>query len=377
MLDYNKELTKEKYNYFYSLLSDSEKRRLFHLKDEWYDFDYENDEEIMEDNFFIQIVYKGYDALTNKLFIQVWYEFAMPEYHVYVKKNLYYDSFADYCHFLAGDIYDSACYCGYTFNQNDIDAYGIDLSKVKFSYKITRNINEIGKIENVKNVNKLHWDIGERRKENIVNFINEFSDFNHFLNINDEHKLCIIDFDIACRCACGRDPNLIIKKEPVYPDYDGFWKYATMKKNVSQLQQLEIGFDINTHMFYRTVMISGVEKSFNLYYPTIDELNVACNNDLSGGKFSSCLYEIDWAKYNVSNAELPELEIIRNCNVEYDGSVYKVVLTFKSGSYIVSRHTHSIDTTAELLAFMDVDLDDFRLYLDILKDGNPVLIQNI
>ena len=48
MLDYNKELTKEKYNYFYSLLSDSEKRRLFHLKDEWYDFDYKNDEEIEE-----------------------------------------------------------------------------------------------------------------------------------------------------------------------------------------------------------------------------------------------------------------------------------------------------------------------------------------
>lgn len=375
-----KEISKEKFNYLYSLLSENEKCHLLRLKDEWYDFDYNTDEEIIEDNLSIDIIHKGYDVLAQSLFIQVAYVFAMTEFNITVKKNIGFDVFENYYEFLEGDIYDNACYYGYEFTSETVKRFNIDLNLVSYASKITRTISLAGKIENAWSVFMLHWTMRENRKNNILKYMNSGCDLNKYLqDRNGFPKMDVFDFDILCRCLIARDPDLIIKKHDIYPAYDDFWIYAGCKKDNAQLQQLEIGFDSHTHMFYRTMqtMIDNTQLSFKLYYPTIDALAAACNNNLASGNFAPCCYHIDWNKYNTENAELPTNTMVRRCHVKKRDVGFDLIIEFLLGSNVVSIHTHTFDIIVDVMAFLEMDIEKFSPYLEMLKNHKSVVIQNV
>ena len=374
-----KELSQEKYNYLFSLLTDADRRRLFNLMDEWKDFDDSSEEEIIADRFSIEIIHKGYDALTQKLFIQVDYVFDMPEYHITVKKNIFFDNFEKYYEFIDGDIY-NACYYGYQFNRDDIDRFKIDLDCIAFLPKLTRTVNVADDVKTAWNVFLTHYAIDEHYKENIVQYINAGYSLRSFFK--DESKfpgISIIDFDVICRCALGQNPYLVIKKDAVYPVYDDFWKYAEMKKDNVQLQQLEVGFDKHTHMFYRMVKTTGSDNEliFKLYYLNIEKLAAACHNDLSNGYFAVCQDDINWENYTTSNAELPTNTMLRRCHIKKRKVGFDVIIEFLLGSSVISIHTHSFDTIADVICFLEMDVDSFQPYLSKLRNENSIIIQNI
>ena len=82
---------------------------------------------------------RGYDVLKDKLFSN---EFVLENENEeqLTLKRIDFDTFESYYSYLMGDIYEKACYFGYSFQNDDIEKFGIDVNKINFDAYISYDI---------------------------------------------------------------------------------------------------------------------------------------------------------------------------------------------------------------------------------------------
>lgn len=93
---------------------------------------------INDNNLPIRLFIKiGFDVLKGKFFT---IEYVYNEEYSFVIDKKYIDSFEEFYKYVDGKIYESSCYYGYSFNEEIINKYGIDIRKLNFNSFINDDI---------------------------------------------------------------------------------------------------------------------------------------------------------------------------------------------------------------------------------------------
>ena len=395
--------------YLKSLLTEAECSRLFQLKNEWYDCGlYDSDEEIMEEHFDIQICHKGYDLLYKSFYCVVLYQFHMPEYAIRVYKFIPFKNLNDYIDFVE-DIYANASYFGYKFSAQEISHFNIDITKINTNAFYDKTYKNERGMEAVDLMTHRFWDFNKQRKSKLALLCSSFLDYDSyddFISVNSEVNDA--QFLIAAEYAMTRKPdktfsildtyhgqlsyNIEQYAQYYFKDPQLYQKYSRRDVWLEQFQIMskickpsvtndttfhessQIGFDKDNYMFYifHQASYDDTSLSFKEWFLTIDELAKALNNDLSNADFSDCYDDIDWSKYNISNAIIPIGQTKRVFEVELYKDDFKCEMKFMRGNAEVSANLNTFHCIRDVIHYLDYDnhMDKIDKLCDsILKTG--------
>ncbi|MBQ4113420.1 MAG: hypothetical protein IJD38_11540 [Clostridia bacterium] len=142
------------------------------------------------------------------------------------------------------------------------------------------------------------------------------------------------------------------------------------------------GFDRETHFFYKDFSFCFGEDQtydFRKLYIDIDEMADDCGNDLSGGDFLHCQYDVDFSLYKTDGAILPYGEITRQLHVTRRDGTYRCVFQFMSEDTEVSCSSYEFATTRDFLHFMKYDEGgrDPSPIFEKLRQGGEVVVKDI
>lgn len=318
---------------------------------------------------------RGYDVIRNSFFVEE-IVLTINYWDEEVEKQISnrFSDFASYYEFLAGDIYDNACYFQYNFSPKEIKSYNIDLNRINrtslidmtikdFSVELTdAELQQYKTIERQK-VFRKKWiakfnacNTYEELKE-VVNkfkkskFSNSYAEadwlffFYNFIFSNEDKA-----FDIIMQYVSnGAYPSYLIEKGlcSIYDPEKVFAAYnyscgvpSTIRKHkrqfkqyIEQIQNKEVQFeycsyfDERTHFFCHKVKgysdkwqgYPGVIEIYR-YFETIQELAEYLDNDLSGCDLSKAILpDIDLSIYKID--EYTKLPIQNLDNLTY--TLYK------------------------------------------------------
>lgn len=403
MIHFTTQLTdSQRMRYIRSLLTENDWNHLLHLSNEWKDFDYyDSQEEMIEDNFEIIEQYKGYDVLYEKLVYIVEYRFKLPEYYNYLRKVIEFDTFDNYYNFFGGKI-DDGCYYLYEWEEKDLKQYNIDVENVKLNWNDIKTIDNERTIEQVTTFNKLHWDLGESRRNEILSLAKVFFNYDSYESMQKDYPE--LNYGIFCATAqfcLNKDPDKVFEilesvKSFVSDDlrnfillhyrdgkrYDRFSKKYTLdlfpkindKSYITADTPIYIrnqfGFDKDLHMFYKEYLfrfsLNDWDLSYKQLFENIDDLALECNNDFSNSNFSNCFYNIEWSKYKTTNALIPIGNISVSVKIKLVKHAYDITVVYKQGNVEVSSSRTTLTNTRDFIRYMKYDIDDSGMH-DVIK----------
>ena len=165
-------------------------------------------------------------------------------------------------------------------------------------------------------------------------------------------------------------------------DTDTYDSEEDMIKSNFELSIPYKGFDRETHFFYKDFSFCFGEDQtydFRKLYIDIDEMADDCGNDLSGGDFLHCRYDVDFSLYKTDGAILPYGEITRQLHVTRRDGTYRCVFQFMSEDTEVSCSSYEFATTRDFLHFMKYDEGgrDPSPIFEKLRQGGEVVVKDI
>ena len=126
--------------------------------------------------------YKWYDILTNKFYAN---EFVLSDDSPFgiQKKEIEFDNFDDFYKYVKGDIYNNACFYGYSFDETTIKNYSLNIKKINFNSLIDETIDCYS-----------FDDINSRQNENDRNNANRAKEMCDWIkNIKPPKKLKVLE----------------------------------------------------------------------------------------------------------------------------------------------------------------------------------------
>lgn len=363
----------------------------------------------LKSNSYLTINEIGYDALRKVFYMDstITTKANKNSSENYLRNNLItFDNFDDYYNNLDGNIYEKACYFGFTFSDELVSKYNIDLSKINYESRITESMADLN--QEIEQDDKLTYKEGERKKAKIkkwvekINNADTFEDFdkimksiersenwialllNIIINQLDETKLNFL-FEHINNSNYVRYENyayyLAFYKKGL--DYfengtqTNLYKYKKYKakyikflipyqKNNDMI--LTKGFSPKIHYFYVKRKIYDNYDSL-LLFETFDEFAKYLGNDLSGCDLSAYnKSSIDFNLYKTnSKTRLPmndEVEYKIKVKKEYDPNADKFVVEqvlIDNNSNIIKKASKDFKRFADFIKYINYDLTGANL----------------
>lgn len=366
--------------------------------------------------------YKWYDILSNK-FVAIEY-LPNDELLSNFQNRREFDSFGDLFQYIGGDIYQNSCFYGYTFSEEEIRDFSIDVQSINFVSILNETIDacsyesiydakrEEGKesLKKAKAIAKWFKKLGtittyDELEAKYLEFTKKFVSFDAehaFFSIllrKDKKSIkralmkfvCTHDiyygatFD-SILLAYGRDAALHI-----IDHFKGGSSLMANKKRIKRFKDILAGYDSGTFVLRRVL---GYRESLGLYYVEdrysndvnhslasqeffcdFDEFVSFVKGDLSDANLSEApLSQEDIKKYKINeNTKLPLPRNYANYRVKkwFDGEVFLVSQKWTDASdVIIVERKQSFIRFCDFVHFLKGDLSNTDL---ILCDG----IENI
>lgn len=291
---------------------------------------------------------RGYDVIRNSFFV----EEIVYDKDSYVETrerriNNRFSDFASYYGFLDGDIYENACYYQYSFSNEEIDTYEIDMGKINFvaliDFTIQDSTNELYDVrlkeyeerEKVKTlrkkwIDKLNacntyeefYNIIKKYKES--EFYKEYTDlllilYNYIYSNQEKAFDNIMEFaskgnvylDFVCAICSIYDAERVLEsfnyaigsRQTILKKKRILKKYINNLKNCKKRYKFKCYFDENTHFYcYQTTIEIYTDEYVQIlkrnrviithiyrYFCTFHELADFLENDISGCDLSKAI----------------------------------------------------------------------------------------
>ena len=290
---------------------------------------------------------RGYDIISDCFFAED-IVFDLKNTKEYREFNVY-STFKEYYDFLEGDIYQNACYYQYTFSEEEIKRYEIDISKINRDclteqriekYTFAPSLDEIERYKQVENTKKIikRWiqkvsacDTYEEfekvvkrlRKSKVEHLCRKF--VYNFIESNKEKTFDIImesiakdrmylGYQITYALCCMYDPEKVLEAfSTVCKGTTSFNNNRSkLKRYITKLKNGEVRFEVfryfdaETHFFCEELrgyleQISPCVRIFR-YFETLEEFSDYLSGDFSDCDFSKLLFaDVDTSKYKVDS----------------------------------------------------------------------------
>lgn len=378
---------------------------------------------------------RGFDIINNCFYVE---EIVLEKgYHKIEEETVVntFENFVSYYEFLNGDIYDKACYYQYSFTNEDIVKYSINLDKINYRSLIEHTLTDFtlepsqdelkkyNAIEKQKNSIIKQWlskfyecnnyvefrKVVSNLKKSIFRYSLEFFVFN-FINYNKEKAFPIImdyinhdtEYDL---CGLEEKMCLIYDPESVYNAFnEEFFAPTTIKRHKQNLKQyieyLNIKndeflssscFDDDTHFYACSHYLKTNKNRFRytMYFETFDELAKYLGNDLSNCDLSKAILpNVDFTKFRQNEeTKLPvqsQSNVTYVLNKTYDRHKKCFVvnqLWLNSYGVEIKSYKHTFKYFIDFVSFLNNDLSNADLLfcdgLNNVKDFSGLILDNI
>ena len=137
---------------------------------------------------------RGYNLLKKDFFI---FEYIITnESSIEYKKEIKcFDNFKEYFEYLSGDIYEQSCYFGYTFSNDEIGHFHIDIEKINYKAFINENIDKYS-FEFFQRKKKEETEIKVSEGKRIKNWFDKCGPINTFSELMKKHNEFLILFPL-------------------------------------------------------------------------------------------------------------------------------------------------------------------------------------
>lgn len=368
---------------------------------------------------------RGFDIIRNTFFVEETVLDIDTSEGYHERTELIYTFFPDfysYYEFVAGDVYDNACYFGYAFSPTEIENCKIDLDKINFmsftdetirNYSVRMSREELTQYQAVEKEKVLRkkWiskfntcNTYEEFKKVVDNFeksklYKDSTGLGFFFNIfihtetekafeflrkwHESNSVLPSDYIQGVLCSVYGPQKVLDAYYGKIKSKDRFYK---RKKRLKELvDQMENGavkfvkknyFDEKTHYFCSKVDGFSNEGYYTplcyiRYFETFQEFAEYLENDLSGCDLSKALLpDVDFSVYKTDDyTKLP----VQNPN-DLKYSIYKgydsnqdcfiVDQSWAGGNgQIIRRHTNGFRYFFDYLFFLENDLSDADLLM--------------
>lgn len=363
---------------------------------------------------------KGYDIIRGRFFVEEVQEDIVQRQ----VENTFLD-FESFFSFVEGDIYENACFFQYSFSEEEIKKYQIDLSKINFTSLLSETINDLEL--NFSKQEYQEYLAKEKKKTHRKKWIEKilacktFSDFKKtisslkksifkyellffFRTINTLNSKEIFDFTMQLlsedlyyelrrfvyELCLIHDPYLVLSK------YD-----CKTKKKKKELQQWidscvesvtkkdDLFFDKETHYFCERVhfdMPIGIDSY--KYFETFAEFAEYLEKDLSGCNFSELfLDDFDFSRYKTDSKTIfprshylrTTPRVVKEYNRKNDCFLVEKIWYNESGE-TVREYTRTFKYFFDFCSFVEYDFSHADLLfcdgLKNLKDFSKMNFEN-
>lgn len=355
---------------------------------------------------------RGFDVVRNNFFVKETIATVNGAGKTVEKEiSTTFSDFESYYNFLNGNIYENACYYQYSFTEEEIAAYNIDLSRINVSRFIDYTAASICAESNLK-----QYEAGEKEKSARKKWIarlNQCKTYRQFqTTINriqaesssrSDLKFYISNFifnnkdtafDIimqyvseACDDHLARVMCMIYDPQKVLAAYAyNFGTPQTKHKHKKKLQdfvrQLENGniqykasscFDASTH-FYRHQVRGYAEKylaiEYSMYFETFQELASFLDHDLSDcDLWEAKLPDIDFSSYKTNERTVLPMQAQRDliCQTykgydrKSDRFVFQQRWINKNGAVVKYSEPLKFEYLFDFVHFLENDLSNADL----------------
>ena len=377
-----------------------------------------------------KFVNKGYDILKLHFFVNE--SVLISKYGGEIKdvpEASYFPTFAEFFNYLSGDIYKNACYYGYTFSQEEIHNFNIDINKINQDSLINYTIDDFTLSPSNEEIKK--YQEGEKTKKRLIDwskkfdacttyeqFIKTFNRTNQssfarkyqtFFIFNYINKFHDIAFDIIMRyinenlsdqleeCLC-----LFYDKNTVLDAYDNIYysksAASSYKKDLQNFilsltqnpEQLSVSiyFDESTHFYTHktSTKFKYSEIKFYRYFESFEALASFLNNDLSNAdlakvitkKFDTSLYKSDQhTKWPISCYDKLNYTVYKG----YSSQKFIVIQEWTdANNNVLKKQIHRFNYCFDFIHFLKRDLSSANLIscdgLENLPNFNGINIYN-
>ncbi|NBH81129.1 hypothetical protein D3Z52_24080 [Clostridiaceae bacterium] len=361
---------------------------------------------------------RGFDVVRNRFFVK---ETVITKNFCdeVVKRELettFYD-FQSYYEFLAGDVYENACYYQYNFTQEELSIYEIDLSQINVSGFIDFTITSVNaelpkndllrqKEAEVEKSTRKKWIAKFNKCETYEQFqkvIKEFNSsgfsefdlsfyiFNFIFSDKEKAFDIIMQFvsngfnDVLAQELC-----IIYDSQKVLEAYNyncgtkqtNYKHKKKLKDFIKKLEQTDIQyknfgcFEENTH-FYR-YQLRGYTSAdqrdpfvgYPRYFETFSELADFLNNDLSDCDLSKAILpDNDFSKYKTNQQTILPIQdqhnLIRKTYKGYDRKsdrfFFQERWEDKSGNVVKHSEPYKFEYFFDFIHFLENDLSNANL----------------
>ena len=311
--------------------------------------------------------YKWYDILSKKFFA---IEYKPKEETTFGidETELSFDSFEDFCNYVRGDIYQNACFYGYSFSEEEISKYNINVSSLNFDSFINEaidlytfeSINALKKEDDGVNASRarsmIKWFQNHNQPSSLKALESDYKQFTKRFGFWDS-KYIFFSFlfkqnkesikEPAIQFACKHDTFdglsfdkilLTYGREAalyVIEHFDGMCSYATQKRRIRDFKDKLAGFDSGTFQLHRRL---GFDSSLQLYFTRdryYNNKNYAVDNQEYFGSFDEFVKYVDG---NLSGADLSKAPVERKDVLKYKtDSETRLPLSKKYETYEIKK----------------------------------------
>ena len=337
---------------------------------------------------------KGYDVLKSQFFVNesILASNSFGEIKE-IHTSSYFVTFAEFFNYLNGDIYDNACYFGYTFTQREITEFNIDTNQLNKESLINYTIDDFSLSPTLEDLKK--YSEGEKTKKRLIEWSRKFDDcktyeqfikklyrtrqssfasnYQTFFIFDYINKHPDIAFDIIMQyinenwstlleeCLClFYDPNEVLNAynnvcytKKIASNYKkDLQNFIVSLKEHPEQVAISIYFDETTHFYTHKIStrFNYTYIQFCRYFESFEELATFLNNDLSNAdltgaitqKFSKSLYKsnqktkwpascYDSLNYDVYKGYLrsEEFSVVQKWTDDNNNTIKKYVHNFK------------------------------------------------
>ena len=238
---------------------------------------------------------KWYDVLTKK-FYSIELKPREDLSFGMTRKKLEHESFEDFFNHVRGDVYENSCFYGYSFSDDEIKKYNLDIERLNFDSFTDLEIKNVT-FELLNIIEKEDSDAKEQRANEIIRWIDKcepietiaelekkFEQFKNKFDFWDAKRIFFSMIvrkyketikDAAIEFACHHDgfdgfgfvDSLLNYGRGaalyVIEHYGGMCSYSTGRKHIRGFKDALAGYDSGTFRFQRTL---GFSDDLKLYY---------------------------------------------------------------------------------------------------------------
>ena len=346
---------------------------------------------------------RGYDIIRNAFFVT---EVVKYDEDFHNGGTVYFDSFDDYYSFLKGRIYERSCYFQCKFDDEMIQKYGLDLSKLQNTHLQEEQIDE----NYIPDEDEYDFDTVEKNKKLFCKWIDKFEACDSYEEFEDlaakleKSKCRIKSLKIIVSMLIEKDPEKAFRILIDVINHDGSAIWSAVEElclnyggqkvldalDLSYIQSQSIrskrrrdikelankviadkfriairkGFSKETHFYYIDTFYYSSERLYDhickhQYFRDFESFSAFLENDLSDCDLSEINFDIDYSKYVFNErTRLP---------VTSDEVTYLVKkICRSSNSYCVHQQWHN--QNGKVLKELDYSFEfffDFAFFLNI------------